>query len=533
VKAYVINVPATVERTLHLRRRAHILQQVRAAGLGYEFVTAVDGRLLTAAQRASLVDENAVQAHPAWLTPGLIGASLSHLAAYRAILAAGDTAGLVLEDDAVLPPRIGPLLTALEQEMNPSEVVLLYYRTPRGRRCRLTMTGAVAVDDGYLVEVMDPDAVVAASAYVITREACASLIDARLPVSMGTDHWGTWLRTGGIARLRCVYPRPAGVRNDFKSTVDYLGTGALQRAARAIARTQAPPLHQVLSWRRSLRETQRSAFDLVDSAVDLVESPSRGDWRRLWRKCRDMVYEASDRCWPRGVPRPLLEKPIRLSPRAARFHASIYDERKARLIAGRCESGATAIDVGAHVGIWTVAMARAVGPTGRVIAFEPAGRTRRELRRTLARNACSDIVDVRAEAVAASAGMGGLHETLLTGDQSNSLVRHWNDRAQTVRVPVINLDSADVPPPVRLIKIDAEGAERDVLVGAQGLLTRERPALMIDVHPWLLRETDTSIEALWDELVALGYSVRATGRLVTRSEFVSRDDCFDVEAIPD
>jgi hypothetical protein len=50
-------------------------------------------------------------------------------------------------------------------------------------------------------------------------------------------------------------------------------------------------------------------------------------------------------------------------------------------------------------------------------------------------------------------------------------------------VPLVALDDLDIPAPVRLIKMDVEGAEPQVVEGARRLLRRDRPVILSEVHP--------------------------------------------------
>ena len=60
--------------------------------------------------------------------------------------------------------------------------------------------------------------------------------------------------------------------------------------------------------------------------------------------------------------------------------------------------------------------------------------------------------------------------------------------------------------PVSLIRCDVEGAEARVLAGARGILERDRPILLLEVHPHALKaQFDTSAEALYGMLEALDY----------------------------
>lgn len=116
-------------------------------------------------------------------------------------------------------------------------------------------------------------------------------------------------------------------------------------------------------------------------------------------------------------------------------------------------------DVGAYLGSYTLRVATALGPKGRVVAFEPDPSTRQALIRSIAANGLDDRVDV----VPAAAGVDG-GETVLH--------RHPSDPSQTstvagrpgeqVRVEVVRLDDPRFPA-ADIVKIDAEGTDLQVL----------------------------------------------------------------------
>lgn len=239
-------------------------RQLDRLGMEYEFVTAVDGAALTADERLELVDEDVVARAPDWLRPGIIGCCLSQLAVYRAIAADGASAALVLEDDAVLPSETPALLAGLAPKLDRREVALLYYRSIDP--CRLSDRDAEPlVGKRRLLYPVDLEPLNAATAYVITREACLSMIDFVLPVRTGPDSWAAFVEGGAIDRVRCVHPRPFGAQTDFKSTVDYLGgsTSAKQRVMGAVARHRIFPLFQIAAWRRAQIERNLSQFSVV------------------------------------------------------------------------------------------------------------------------------------------------------------------------------------------------------------------------------------------------------------------------------
>ena len=134
------------------------------------------------------------------------------------------------------------------------------------------------------------------------------------------------------------------------------------------------------------------------------------------------------------------------------------------------QPGMAVADVGANIGLLTLVMAWATGPTGRVIAFEPEAVPRSNLEKMKHLNGLS-WVEVRDQAVGASAGRLTFHVSGIIGHSSLYALPDAEE-ARTVEVEVVRLD--DVAPARRLdvVKIDVEGAELDVLSGMKGVIAR-------------------------------------------------------------
>lgn len=166
--------------------------------------------------------------------------------------------------------------------------------------------------------------------------------------------------------------------------------------------------------------------------------------------------------------------------------------------------GDVAVDVGAYVGLFTLLMAKAVGPTGSVCAIEPSGANRRLLETNLGRHRqeVGAPVVVHPIACGASNGLGRLTEGG-TGE-CNSL---YGDDAVGSEVLVTTLDAL-VAPPVRLVKIDVEGAEIDVLEGSTVLLgVSDRPHLLVEWNPAAQTRAGRPPTALIEQLCSLGYEL--------------------------
>jgi FkbM family methyltransferase len=165
----------------------------------------------------------------------------------------------------------------------------------------------------------------------------------------------------------------------------------------------------------------------------------------------------------------------------------LYELNKQRAICNLLQPGGTFIDAGANMGDFTILAASLVGPTGRVLAFEPEPGSCRWLRKSIARNGYANVRLYEA-ALSDANGMALLH--LGKASEWHSLLpgRH-NRSGVVVEVATRTLDSVlrEIPAcPATVIKIDVEGAELQVLQGASATLAQNRNlVLMIDLHPQL------------------------------------------------
>lgn len=131
------------------------------------------------------------------------------------------------------------------------------------------------------------------------------------------------------------------------------------------------------------------------------------------------------------------------------------------------------VDIGANVGSYTVLGAGVVG--ARTVSFEPVPDTFRKLERNIAANGLTGIVDAH------NIGLSGREETLrftAGRDTVNHVVSGATTEA-TVEVPVKRLDDVLAGAVPRLIKLDVEGWESEVLDGMPVTLTRPELSVII------------------------------------------------------
>lgn len=157
------------------------------------------------------------------------------------------------------------------------------------------------------------------------------------------------------------------------------------------------------------------------------------------------------------------------------------------------------IDVGAHIGTYTIPLALQIGNNGKVIALEPNDKNADILEKNISINKLSNVILVR-KAAAKQAGMLNLR---LTSDPMLSMISTDTDIDAT-SVKTTDLDSLVDDLSVRRVdwlKIDAEGFELEVLEGAKNILKGFQPSIIIESR----QENQKKMK---DMLGEYGYNVR-------------------------
>lgn len=166
------------------------------------------------------------------------------------------------------------------------------------------------------------------------------------------------------------------------------------------------------------------------------------------------------------------------------------------------------VDVGAHIGYLSALAADAVGPKGRVVAFEPSPASWSRLRAAFDPAAFPQVEPINA-AVASEAGEASLFTA--DGDWEHQAYRNSLHPAPGLRhlatVETVSLDAVFPQERLRLLKIDVEGGEQAVLAGARELLSGGRcDALVIELNPAALARAGSSDSALVEHLEELGFA---------------------------
>jgi FkbM family methyltransferase len=190
------------------------------------------------------------------------------------------------------------------------------------------------------------------------------------------------------------------------------------------------------------------------------------------------------------------------------------------------------IDVGAHIGTYTIPIARTVGPQGGVTAIEPIPEHFAVLSRNVARNGLDKTVrtvnalitecDREGEMLASPGNTGSAH--FIVGSGANMHTLRLDDVA---------------PQRTKLVKLDVEGMEVEVLRSGAGMIERDQPILVFEAGAAAASELDAFCRSI-DYLLLINLhersgpddSFRAAHLSKLTGRFIGPLPLLDIVAIP-
>lgn len=187
-----------------------------------------------------------------------------------------------------------------------------------------------------------------------------------------------------------------------------------------------------------------------------------------------------------------------------------YEPATTRLVTRLVRPGHVVVDVGAHVGYFTLLAAKLTGPQGRVFAFEAAPENFALLNDNLQLNGYRQVTVVHG-AVGDSDGPRQLYLSRLDNGFHSLFKLNLPEPSAPapVTVPGVTLDAYFASrgwPKIDVMKMDIEGGELAAFRGMQELLRRS-PALtlVIEFCPWILRTLGTDPADFLTQLQAMGF----------------------------
>lgn len=188
----------------------------------------------------------------------------------------------------------------------------------------------------------------------------------------------------------------------------------------------------------------------------------------------------------------------------------VYENYETEIFRQFCKPGATVVDIGANVGLYTAIAASCVGKTGKVIAIEPHPESFQYLRKTIEANGLSQVN-------AFNAALGDRRQVvslfLTDENKADSRIYDATGKRRQIDTQMSNLDhllEESGIDAVQLIKMDIQGAEGLALRGMLGTLAKS-PGLVIftEFWPWGIEQTGESAAGFLRELLRAGFRFKA------------------------
>jgi FkbM family methyltransferase len=174
------------------------------------------------------------------------------------------------------------------------------------------------------------------------------------------------------------------------------------------------------------------------------------------------------------------------------------------------QPGWVVVDVGANIGWYSMIAARRTGPEGRVFSFEISEPEADRLRASARLNDFSQV-EVVFNALSDHTGEIGITATRDAG--MTAIAATQNEQATMVAVTTLDAFCADrCIDRVDFIKCDIEGAEVAFLRGAQSVLSRCRPVMLIEINPSALAKFGNNPAELLSILRSHDYALFTTDR---------------------
>lgn len=158
-----------------------------------------------------------------------------------------------------------------------------------------------------------------------------------------------------------------------------------------------------------------------------------------------------------------------------------YFEDEIKFLRKLIQPGQVVVDVGANLGVYTLSLAKCVGDSGRVVAFEPAPHTALLLRASIEANGYSNV-DV--EECALSDTLGELRFAIENSSELNRVLEPGESSDNAIVVKVSTLDHIQLAHQlhdVYFLKLDAEGQEESIIKGGERLLRNQSPIVMMEI----------------------------------------------------
>ncbi|PBQ32564.1 hypothetical protein CNR22_12545 [Sphingobacteriaceae bacterium] len=251
---------------------------------------------------------------------------------------------------------------------------------------------------------------------------------------------------------------------------------------------------------------------------------------------KKLIYKLLEVIYRNGVQTVISGITVKLPFRFYRYYEKDYETDNVSFFKKTIKKNDVIFDIGAQIGLMTKLFSDLTGPGGKVFSFEPTPFTFSILQKTIALNSIGHIAKPVQAAVSDKKGKATFNVSDVDIDAANSLSAVQRDHTISgIEVDVTSVDtfvSENSIQKVNFLKIDAEGAEYFVLLGSAETLKKDRPIVNLALHPNALSNFNSSLQEIYDFVRAINYDILFKSKHMSKEEFCSQADLFDVQLLP-
>lgn len=210
-----------------------------------------------------------------------------------------------------------------------------------------------------------------------------------------------------------------------------------------------------------------------------------------------------------------------VDPRDAGVAASLlrygfHEKYETELFKKSIKKGMVVIDIGAHIGYYTLLAARLTGEKGKVFAFEPDPYNYTLLVKNIEVNGYSNVIPVQKAVFSKSGKMKLFLDKSDLGNHSLSDANIPNGDT-SITIEVISLDEffKDKHHKIDVIKMDVQGSEMGVLQGMTNIINKnDNLEIITEFWPMGLRRSGSSPKEFLNRLVGYGFTLYQIGQYI-------------------
>lgn len=182
-----------------------------------------------------------------------------------------------------------------------------------------------------------------------------------------------------------------------------------------------------------------------------------------------------------------------------------HERGEVRFLESIVEEGMSVIDIGANIGITTVAIAKKIGRKGKLYSFEPVPEYFNILKKNISSNR---LENVKAYELAVTDQVGRAY-FYQKGLSSGVLFEKGAEKFEAPTTTIDRFLSEEKVERIDLINMDCEGSELLVLKGAKETLRKNKVNIFCEIHHDFLKELGQSVEDLVEYLQGLEFQVQS------------------------